>query len=142
MAAFKPLQMVDAVDVIVDWSGGNVLCRQVDKVDPKDAATVDEFIPVGPDGRPQGFMRKPGAQTVELTVRPAKKEEVPWRTLHASKEIFVLTLQYYSNKQKGERLQGHVVVKEMAPSSMDNEGKGDYTVTLLVMGEVANIAAA
>jgi hypothetical protein len=136
MTTFRPLQVVDSADVIFESSFGNVVLRQIENFKPSDELVREPFTPVGSQ-RPIGYTVKPGAQMVEFQVKPAKVEEVPWRTLHKTGEVCTLTTQYYAAGVKGDRLQGSVVVAECVPGAEgDQEGKYSYTVKLLVLGEI------
>lgn len=129
-----PSLLIDKADIIIGSSYGNVTSRRIKNYKVGDEKTREPFIPVGSD-RPVGTTSKPGAQTIDLEVMPEQNPEVPYRKLHASGEVFTITIQERAGAQLGQRIQYQVQVSEVTGPDGDNAGEYTQSVKLIVIGE-------
>jgi hypothetical protein len=126
--------LIDAADLFVGSTFGNVTLTRVKNFKPSDELTREAFIPVGSD-RPVGTVKKPGAQFIDLEIMPDTTEEVPWRTLLKTGEEFRFTVQYRGGSKLGPRIQYKVQVAEYNEPDGDQGGDYSHACKLVVIGE-------
>lgn len=114
------------------WIDGK-LVENMMSFKPSDELTREPFIPEG-ESRPVGSSVTPGAEYLEVELKPNTTDVIDWEADKVSGEIRKAVAQYYAGSVRGKRYQWSVQVAESnKPES--SEGKATNTVKLLVIGE-------
>jgi hypothetical protein len=115
------------------WIDGTLVDNQ-QSFKPSDESGREGFTPNG-ETRPVGSTVKPGAEMLEIELKPNTTSKIDFYALKKSGKVVKVVAQYYAGSTKAEKWQWTAQVAEFNKPESDNEGKVTQTVKFLVIGE-------